>query len=249
MSSDSRSAELIKLLQWFNSIPTERQAYLISQWFKDMSVLPEEEKDRFTGIAYYIRQALITSDKNELVSILIQLGVDDVLARVLVEKVEETSPTPHMDAEVLNSLSNEVFEQIVKSVLCLFYGNYQYFSEESEADRIGIDKQYLGSTIRIIRDHLIWDFLGGQLNRNSAIIRFQDEFMLDKEKVSIMIKLLEENENRLREQMQLARTIDIDRQIDTLKKSHEEIISTLEELLRFLKKVFEGKEPYSRNIA
>jgi hypothetical protein len=238
----------MEMFQWFNNLPDERQFFIISQWFKERASLTEDEINSFSGIAYFVRQALITTDKQELIQVLVQLGLDDVIAKILVDKIEQTRPTPHMDAEVLNSLPNDVFKQIIEYILCIFYGDYKQVNFENEAEKIGVDKTYFNSVIRIVRDHLIWDFFSGRINRDSSIIKLRDDFRLEEDKVLILIDVLEKNEERLRKQMQFSQVQNLSFRIDELEKLLKVNISILEELLKYLKKVFESKESYSQNI-
>ena len=110
MSSNSElGAEFRKLVEWYVSLPPERQTYILTQWFQDTSKLPEEEREKFTVFSYIIRQALLLTGKKEVTATLVTLGIEETLAMVIVERIDRARPTPHMHAQDQGSLRQAVF--------------------------------------------------------------------------------------------------------------------------------------------
>lgn len=231
--------ETKKSLDWFLSLPIERQTYIITQLFKDISLLSDEEKRHMLILSYEIRELLISSTKEEIVKGLIEVGFDETLASIFVEKLFKIMPTPEMDAHVLNGLSNEDFQKAINSILIDFYGDYDAYDFDIEAQKMKINKEVLRSALRILRDLVIWDYLRGHISLETIERKFTKELGLSAEKVEILINAIKEHSERLRVQLMFGLIQDIYNKVDELNKRLESLTTHLKEFLNEFKKLIE----------
>jgi len=233
--------ETKKAIEWFNSQSSERQVHLVSQLFKDPSTFSKGESENMSGIAYDIREFLLTHNRDDVIINLVDLGVDETLARILVERLDKLKPAMEMDARTLKELSDEKFGRVVDTILCGFYGDYEAFDFKREAEKIEVEMGRLQSALRILRDLVIWDYLRGHINLESIEKKFADEFDYPPNKVKILIEKLQTNADILRANLMFWQLQDMGKKFDKLNGNMEEIVSSLKDLTDVMKKLTEKR--------
>ncbi len=83
------SAETKKAIGWLNSLPSERQDYLVKQLFNNPESLSKEDTKNIGQIAHEVRRALLTHDKDEVIDKLTKLDMNETLVINLVEQMTD----------------------------------------------------------------------------------------------------------------------------------------------------------------
>jgi predicted transcriptional regulator YheO len=69
--------EIKKIIKWFSKLPSTDQARIISQFFKDHTKLPKEERENLLKIIGAIQNKLNDDTEAEIVKGLIEKGMEE----------------------------------------------------------------------------------------------------------------------------------------------------------------------------
>jgi hypothetical protein len=229
-------------IDWFKGLSPEKQTSLIMGVFRDPEKLSKEEAEKVMPMLLEIASSLASHSKDDVTKKLVDFGIDDTLARVIVDKISTLTPTPLMCAQALKDLSDETFEKVINEIIKTFFLDWRRFDSNEISTKLGINVNVLRSAMMFLRDTIVWDYLRGHLGIETLRERLSKEYDFPSAKTDILTNILQNNRDELRLSLMFGTVQDISRDISTVSKSLEEILSSLKELIQILKK--ESKSPY-----
>ena len=229
-------------IDWFKGLSPEKQTSLIMEAFRDPDKLPKKQGEKIFSLLTEIGTALASHSKDDVTKKLVAFGVDDTLARVIIDKVAELRPSAMMCAQALKDLPDETFEKVINEIVHCFFLDWRRYDASEIATSLGIRPKVVDSAMMLLRDTIVWDHLRGHLSIETLRERFSKEYGYPSTKTDILINLLKENRNELRLSLMFGTVQDVSRGLTKTTSSVSEILSMLKELIQLFKK--ERKSPY-----
>lgn len=230
-------------IDWFKGLSPEKQASLIIEVFRDPEKMAKKEAEKLLPMILEIGIALASHSKDGVTKKLVDFGIDDTLARVIVDKVAAMHPSPPMCAQALKDLSDETFEKVINEIVTTFFLDWRRFDFNEISKRLGINVNVLRSAMIFMRDTIVWDHLRGHLGIQTLRERLSKEYGFPSTKIDILTNMLQNHRDELRFSLMFGTVQDISREVSKFTKSLEEVLSSLKELIQIFKK--ESKSPFT----
>jgi len=235
-------AKFKQAIAWFNKLSPEKQASLIVEFFKDHEKIPEKEAKPLLQIVFEIATALASHNKNDVTKRLVKTGIDDTLARIMVDKINTLKPTALICAEALKKLPDNVFKKVINTIATDFFLDWRRYNQAKISKKLSVDENIIRSAMILMRDNIVWEHLRGHLSVQGLQEKFSKEYGYSSAKVDILVKVLTNYRDELRFSLMFGTIQDMSREVSNLTKSNTEVLSTLKELIQLLTK--EGKAQY-----
>jgi hypothetical protein len=222
-------------IDWYKNLPSEKQTTIVVDYFKDANKLSKTEGENFRIIASEISNTLATTSKVEVIKKLTDLGVDDTLSSLIVEKISKNQPSLQSCLLALRDIPDETFDDLVFEVMANFFLDWRQFNHAETAKRTGTNVNLVQSAIILIRD----GFVHSNLRGNISIESFKKILLVDWQyppsKVSAFIKHYEKYKDQLYTSLVFATLQDNSGELQKISQSLSEISLNLKELLQLLK--------------
>ena len=232
--------EIRTALEWFKGLPSERQAAIVVDYFKDATKLAKDEADSFGAIVSEIRVSLASSSKAEVAKALVALGVDDTLSNLMVEKTGPASLESCIIA--LRDVPDSLFDQLMFEIMENFFLDWKQFKFEEAAKRVGTNTSIVQSAMILVRDGLVDANLRGNLSMDSVKKFLMNKYAYSLTKVRILERLYEKRREEIRLSLMYGKLQDTGVELQKVTQSLSEISQSLKEILQILKG--EAKKSY-----
>ena len=232
--SKESEAKTKKAMNWFKNLPSEKQTSLVVEYFKDSAILSKDDLESFNLIIDDIKLNLASRSKSEITVKLIQLGFDDVLSSLIVEKIDKSEPSDSIAIYALRDISDQAFEILVAEMIYTFFLDWREFSAENVATKAGVNFNIVRSAIVVFRDVFIWDCLRGRMSKETFLNVLSTNYGYSQKKIAIIEKYFEEHLEDLRFTNIYTELADLRSDTAKLTESLSEIKSKLNEICSLL---------------
>jgi hypothetical protein len=234
------SPESQKALAEFVKLPLETQSYLIALLEKgELEGVPDDQAGIFNTLTFEIRLLLSIHSNETLVTGLKEIGMQETIARVLVDQVEKLAPTPEMNAQVLSKLNPDVFDKVSRFVIVDFYLNGRRDWEQASRE-LGVSIGVLDAFLSIARDTVIYPVLRGERLPDTVAEALTD-LGLATDRSKIIQTLVLDNLQQVRDTRLFDETWSTRTRVQRLEESQQDTLSVVKEILELLKKTLAQK--------
>ena len=229
-------------MNWYKSLPSEKQTSLVVEYFKDSTKLAKEDLENFKLIIDDIKLNLASKSKSEITAKLIQWGFDETLTGLIVEKIDKSEPSRRIAIYALRDISDQAFEKLVQEMIYTFFLDWNEFSAEKVAGKAGVNFNVVRSAIIVFRDVFVWECLRGRMSTDTFLNILSTNYGYSQKKISIIKKYFEQYLDDLRFTNIYTELAELRSDTANLTKSVSEIITKLDEIGSLLKGQQEKKK-------
>jgi hypothetical protein len=222
-------------IDWFKNLPSEKQTTIIVDYFKDASKLSKTEGENFRIISTEISHALALASKVDVIKKMVELGIDDTLSSLIVEKISKNQPSLQSCILALRDIPDETFDDLVFEIMANFFLDWRQFNHAETAKRTGTNVYLVQSAIIFIRDGFVHSNLRGNISVESFKQILLINWKYPPSKVSALLKHYEKYKDQIYYSLLFGTLQDTSFELQKLSQSLAEISLNLKELLQLLK--------------
>lgn len=215
-------------IDWFKSLSSEKQTGIVVDYFKDATKLSKDEAEKFNQIVSEIKRSLQSNSKSEITKKLVDLGIDDTLSTLIVEKIGKNQPTLISSVQALSQISDQAFERLISELMQTFWLDWDHYDQAKVADKTGTNMVLVQSAVILLRDGFIWNNMYGEMTMDSFVRILSNEYGYSQRKTDVIARSFEKHDVDIRFANMFRKIRDLE---DELKKANQ----TLAELQQLLK--------------
>jgi hypothetical protein len=228
-------SKTVDAVNWFKRLPSDKQTSIMVEYFRDSSKLAKEDLENFNLIIDDIKLNLASKPKNQLIGKLIELGFDDTISSLLVEKIDKSEPNLRASIYALKDISDQSFERLVSDIVLTFFLDWNEFSHEDTAAKSGTNINLVRSAIVVFRDGFIWSNQRGKISLKTFLSILSNQYGYSQRKISIIQRYFEQYGNDLKFANLFRELADLSADLVKTNESIAEIKAKLDELSLLLK--------------
>lgn len=233
--------KLVDAIKWFNALKDEQRTQIFTALDGNSTRFTPEQTDNLTVLALEILTATPTYQPTQIAQRLQQLGLKDLYAMFLVDKVLKNKSLLGLDISRLLSFDEQKFEKAIETVIVKFY------VENNSLDFLlaygSLTNDEFDAAFRFIRDYLLFKFIRGDISTEVLRQDLEGNLNFPRKRVDKIIELLEENKLTIMNNFIFRNTQDTYFMVQRLVNSQDQMLALLRELVEQLKKLAGQDKP------
>lgn len=216
-----------KSIKYFNSLPPEKQAFIVS----NLLDLDELDEEKLESLFFAISNDISNYDETTIANKLFDLGLDKTYATLFVKNMIEQLPTMKYRLQELEKFNDEEFKvKFPRIVNEMFVERTRPSILTKEQD---ITQQQLRAILGVARN--LMNSLARSSTSEKKIIKVCEEAKLSQSKIDTLINTLKINSEYWRNMVVFSNTQDAYFLTQDIAQQNEMILHTLQEILKLLK--------------
>ena len=233
-SPDDEDAK--EAIEFFNSLSDEDRALIVSDLNPVTFKLPQYYQD-LSYLLSLIQRDITIHDGIRIGNRLMEMGLEETWARLLVSNIKKHAPTTSYQVSQLNRMGEEKFLTSIGSIIDALW--IKKMGDEEAIEMFGIDREQL-NCISDMTNRYLQDIMRG--DTTPAILR--DALLengLSKKRTDTLLRALADRENDLYRSLLFRNAQDNYYAAQDIKEQNAAILETLSEILVLLKEIKFGR--------
>jgi hypothetical protein len=221
-------------IDWFNNLREEEQSLLIAKLGDLEYNFTPEQTNKLTIMTLAVMNSLNTTSKDQTVNTFIRFGMNQVYARLLVDKITTQAALSQLDSKSLNSLDDSQFSKAIETVVVKTFvenNNIQQLLEFS-----GLAAEQFQAALRFIRDNTLFTYLRGEITKENLKSLLTERAKFSEGRANLVIDLLDKHRSTMTQNFMFRHTQDTLFRLLRLEQIQMEILNQLKELVTHIKK-------------
>lgn len=233
---NANDEEAKEAISFFNGLTDEERALIVSDLNPVTFKLPQYY-EYLTYLLSLIQRDITVHDGIRIGNRLMEMGLEETWARLLVANIKKHAPTISYQVSQLNRMDEEKFVATIGSVMDALW--VKKMSDEAVIEMFGIDKEQI-NCITDITSRYMQDIMRG--DATPAIIRStMTENGLSQKRADTLLRALADRENDWYKWLLFRNTQDNYYTIQDVKEQNAAILETLRDVLVLLKEQKSGR--------
>jgi hypothetical protein len=232
--SQQNSQVIKNAINWFNTQRPEEQSLLIAKLGDVEYKFTSEQTSNLTILTLAVTNSLNTNTKDQIVNGLVQFGMIDVYATLLVNKITTQPALAQLDSKRLNSLDDNQFNKAIETVVV------KTFVENNNVQQLlyysGLTAEEFEAALRFIRDNALFMYIRGEITKENLKSLLMEKAKFSDKRANFVIELLEKHRSIIAQNFMFRNTQDVVVRVQRLEEIQAEILNQLKELVTHIKK-------------
>lgn len=217
-------------ISYFNNLTDEEKALIVSDLNPHTFKLKRHFKQLFPLLSN-IQRALSKHDGIKIGNSLVDLGLEETYARLLVNNMKKHAPTIQYQLGELNKISDDEFIANIEKVMNSIWVDHDKLNKIIEKYNIDHDKY---ASIMNVSSHMLISLLRGDTTEKQIFSIFTKNGLSEK-KSEAFLRSIGSHKERWKDTMMFSDVQDTFSEVEELKSQNKEIIKNMKEILNLLK--------------